>query len=217
MCDIHLSNFTHGTAIMDDVSIWIQQLGAGNDEAAERLWDRYFERLVRLARGRLDSVPMAAFDGEDVALSAFKSFFQRFSAGEFPDVRNRLQLWHLLATITTRKASDYRKHHFTAKRGGGRVRHASNLQAGFEDANDLLEQVLTTDQTPEAAAIMSEACGKLLSELQADESLMEVALKKLEGYTNLEIAQQLEVSERTIERKLARIRSQWESAAIELA
>lgn len=200
---------------MDDVTVWIQELSAGNDEAAARLWGRYFERLVRLAQGRLGCVAPAVFDGEDVALSAFNSFFQRFSAGEFPDVTNRLHLWRLLATITARKASDYRKHHLAAKRGSGKVRHASSLQPDNDGADNLLEQLLSTEKTPEMAAIMSETCGKLLGELHEDQSLMSLALKKLEGYTNSEIAQEFDVSERTIERKLARIRSKWEAAAAE--
>jgi hypothetical protein len=57
-----------------DVSIteWITHLRAGDLEAARPLWERYFERLVHLARARLR--PGGDVDGEDVALSAFDSF-----------------------------------------------------------------------------------------------------------------------------------------------
>ena len=35
------------------VTLWIGQLKAGNHEAAQQLWNRYFREMVRLARGRL--------------------------------------------------------------------------------------------------------------------------------------------------------------------
>jgi IS30 family transposase len=45
-------------------------------------------------------------------------------------------------------------------------------------------------------------------DLLDDESLRRIASLKLAGYTNSEIAQQLAVVERTVERKLGRIRQQ---------
>ena len=43
----------------------------------------------------------------------------------------------------------------------------------------------------------------------SDPGLRQIALWKLEGYTNSEIAQQLECTLRTVERKLERIRAYW--------
>src|SRR5262249_3257139 len=53
------------------VTVWIEQLRAGDSAAAERLWEGYYRRLVRLARHKLLGRPRAAADEEDVALSAF--------------------------------------------------------------------------------------------------------------------------------------------------
>src|SRR6185312_13453068 len=56
------------------VTYWLAQLRAGVQDAAQPLWERYFQRLVGLARIRLQGAPRRAADEEDVALSAFGSF-----------------------------------------------------------------------------------------------------------------------------------------------
>src|SRR5438874_1896729 len=53
------------------VTNWLQALQVGDPEAAQKLWERYFQRLVSLARSRLRGAPRRAEDEEDVALSAF--------------------------------------------------------------------------------------------------------------------------------------------------
>jgi DNA-directed RNA polymerase specialized sigma24 family protein len=46
-----------------------------------------------------------------------------------------------------------------------------------------------------------------------NEMLRTVALRKLEGYRNSEIAAQLDCATRTVERKLRRIRALWSQEA----
>ena len=43
--------------IEDSVTVWIDSLKAGDADAAQKLWQRYFETLVRLARDRLRGAP----------------------------------------------------------------------------------------------------------------------------------------------------------------
>src|SRR5438874_3477307 len=89
----------------DLVTVWLGQLVAGDPAAARPLWDRYFHRLVGLARKRLRDAPRRAADEEDVALSAFDSFCRNAEAGRFPDLTDRDGLWRGLATFTLRKAT----------------------------------------------------------------------------------------------------------------
>src|SRR5262249_22795994 len=57
------------------VTRWIDELKAGEDAAVQPLWERYFARLVRLARAKLRVARRGASeDEEDAALSAFNSF-----------------------------------------------------------------------------------------------------------------------------------------------
>ncbi|HEX5273343.1 MAG TPA: ECF-type sigma factor [Gemmataceae bacterium] len=193
------------------VSVWIAELKNGDGLAAQRLWEGYFPRLVGLARKKLRAMPRRVTDEEDVALSAFDSFCRGANQGRFPRVTGRDDLWPLLVTITARKALQALRHQGRQKRGGGNVRGDSAFQAapagGQEEPG--LEQVVGSEPTPEFAAQMAEECQRLLGQLSAGD-LREVAVMKMEGYSNEEIAAKLGCVPRTIERKVALIRSLWE-------
>ena len=64
------------------------------------------------------------------------------------------------------------------------------------------------EPTPEFAAEMAEQCSRLLNCLPDD--CRQIALYKLDGYSNDQIADKLNVAPRTIERKLASIRTIWQ-------
>src|SRR5947208_10734343 len=87
------------------VSNWISRLQAGDRAATQQLWERYFQRLVGLARAKLQGAPRRAADEEDVALSAFHSFCRAAEQGRLPRLLDRDNLWRLLVVITSRKAS----------------------------------------------------------------------------------------------------------------
>ena len=92
------------------VTQWIERLKAGDPGAAQKLWERYFRRLVGLARQKLRAAPRRAADEEDVALSAFDSFCRGAGQDCFPRLHDRLDLWQLLVLLTARKASDLAEH-----------------------------------------------------------------------------------------------------------
>jgi DNA-directed RNA polymerase specialized sigma24 family protein len=187
------------------VTPWIVLLKAGDAAAAQPLWQAYFQRLIALARARLRAAPRRAADEEDVALSAFDSFCRAAARDRFPHLNDRHDLWQLLVLITARKAADLVHHERRQARGGGRVRTLSDL-AGAD-----LERALGPEPTPELAALLNEALERRLQRL-ADPELRQIALGKLEGYTNQELATRFDCTQRTIERKLERIRTKWESA-----
>src|SRR3954471_24288979 len=91
----------------DAVTIWLGQLQAGESAAARPLWEKYFHRLVGLARARLRAAAYRATDEGGVALSAFDSFCRNAEAGRFPDLADRDSLWRLLAEFTFRKAAHH--------------------------------------------------------------------------------------------------------------
>ncbi len=190
------------------VTIWIEALRAGNQEAARQLWRRYFESLVRAARSKLQSRARRAADEEDVALSAFDSFYDGMARGRFPDLADRDDLWRLLVTIAARKASDQNRWESQQKRGGGRVLHESDLMAGPEPEMDVLAQIVGAEPSPEFAALVADECARRLQGLP-DETLRQVALLKMEGYLNEEIATRLACGLRTVTRKLEVIRKAW--------
>ncbi|MDR3638197.1 MAG: ECF-type sigma factor [Isosphaeraceae bacterium] len=193
----------------DSVTHWLGGLKAGRRDDIERLWDRYFNRLVRLAGARLPSHARRAFDEEDVALSAFRSFCGRAEQGQFPDLADRDELWRLLAFITARKVVGAIRHQTRRKRGGGNVLGESALVG--EDGEGMA-QFLSTEPTPEAAAQFASEYERLLEKL-GDETLRRIALLKLEGHSSAEIAVAIGTSTRTVDRKINLIRAIWDQEA----
>jgi DNA-directed RNA polymerase specialized sigma24 family protein len=199
-----MSMSSHGS-----VSHWISQLKAGEQEAAQPLWERYFHQLVTLARNQLRGKPRGPADEEDVALSALDSFCRGAARGLFPQLVHRDSLWRLLVAITARKAFDVVRDERRLKRGGGAVR----AEAVLVDPDDSalgpgLEQVLSREPDPAFAAELAEECQRLLERLDTPE-LRTIALWKMEGYSSEEIAAKLGCVPRTVQRKLQLIRDIW--------
>jgi DNA-directed RNA polymerase specialized sigma24 family protein len=185
------------------VTEWIARLKAGDPAAAARLWQRYFRRMTEAARERLRGAPPRGADEEDAALSAFDSFCRGAFRGRFPDVEDRHDLWALLATITARKAIDLYQHDRRVKRGGG----AARGDAGPHGPADV-ESAEGREPPPDFAAQVKEEFRRRLDALGSAE-LEQIALWKLEGDGNEEIAARLGCALRTVERKLRRIRDLW--------
>jgi DNA-directed RNA polymerase specialized sigma24 family protein len=192
----------------NSVTMWIDGIKAGDGSDIERLWDRYFARLVRLAAARLPTHSRRSFDEEDVALSAFQSFCDRAGRGQFPQLSDRDDLWRLLATITVRKALDTMRQQTRKKRGGGQVLGESALLVGAGTDNAGLAEVLGREPTPEEVAGFADDYRRFLARLQKP-ALRTVALRRLEGQSTREIALALDVSTKTVERKLQLIRAIW--------
>src|SRR5262245_39441729 len=192
------------------VTQWLERLQAGDQAAAQPLWERYFHRLVGLARAKLQGAPRRAADEEDVALSAFDSFCRGAERGHFPRLVDRDNLWRLLVTLTVRKAARLARDEQCAKRGGGAVLGEAALAAApAGDAPPGLEEVEGREPTPEFAAQVAEECQRLLGRL-GDAELRSIALWKMEGHTNAEVAARLGCAPATVERRLQVIRRLWQ-------
>ncbi len=199
-----------------DITHWIDRLAEGDSAAEEVIWREYYGRLVQYARKKLADLPRRAFDEEDVALSAMNSFYRGVAAGRFERMDSRGDLWRLLVTITARKACAERRRHFAEKRGGGQVSGESFFlrKNASEERTDGIGGAAGEEPTPELACMVEDQCQRMLDGL-GDESLRQVALLALEGYTAEEIAEKLGCVRRTVERKLSRIREKWSRMASE--
>ena len=132
------------------VSEWIDRLKAGDELAAQHVWERYFERLAALANERRQ------------------------------------------------------------KRGGGNVGGDSAWQRGnaSTELHVGLDALPGPEPTPEFAASVADECRRLLA-LLGDDVLRSVAVWKMEGYTNEEVAEKLGCVVQTVGRKLRLIRQLW--------
>jgi DNA-directed RNA polymerase specialized sigma24 family protein len=193
------------------VTRWIGVLKEGDQAAAQAVWERYFDRLVRLARKRLAGRPGGFEDEEDAALSAFDSFCAGLARGRFTQLADRDDLWKLLVVITARKAAAQVDRRRTLKRGGAWTRvdagHGSSSD-GDSAGDGSLAALVTQEPTPEFAAMVAEETGRLLARL-GDEQLRQIALDRMEGYTTDEIAARLGCARRTVARRLDLIRQLW--------
>jgi len=187
----------------------IGQLKQGDAAAAEKLWQRYFQQLVGLARAKLRHARRGMADEEDAALSAFDTFCRRAREDKFPELSDRDNLWPLLVKITARKALNMIQHEGRKKRGGG---EPGGRPVVFPADEAWIEQMIGSEPTPEFAAQTVEEFQHLLDRLPNDE-LRSVALGQMEGYSNDEIAQKLGCAARTIVRRLQVIGSLWSQEA----
>ena len=189
------------------ISAILTRLKEGNNHdstrAIEEIWNRCHDQLTRLARRKLGGLPRRMEDEEDLVQSGFMSFVQARQEGRYPNLRDRRALWRLLARIIGNKAKNRRSWHRAGKRTpeNGKIKGNSGL-----DWYGL--HVPAPEPTPAVIVEAIEQVNFLLGILE-DESLRAVVLLRLDGYTNAEIAKRMNVSERAVERKLARIRDAW--------
>jgi DNA-directed RNA polymerase specialized sigma24 family protein len=186
------------------VTHWVRLLQQGDQDAAQPLWECYCSRLEGLARRMLHGRILGAIDAEDIALDAFESVSRGLQGGRFPQLDDRSNLWKLLVVITARKVSHLLRDQGCQKRGGGK---APVVCLTVDPAQ--LERVVGRVPTPEFAVQAAEEYHRLLGCL-GRKDLEQIAVWKMEGYTNPEIADLAGCAGRTIDRKLRVIRQIWQ-------
>lgn len=188
------------SSVHQSVTRLIHGLRSGRESAVGQLFEQYFERMVELARQRLQGMPGLHSYEEDVALRSFDSMCRRVRdpARSF-QLDGRDDLWRLLATRTISRAIDLRRQH-----------KPGEVPGEFE-----VEDLFSREPTAEEVAEMSDECHRLLDLLEEPE-LRQIALWKVEGFTHEEIAAKLDCVTRTVERKLDIIRRLWKRELGEL-
>ena len=200
MNSTELPNDSENVDTSGSITRWIDLFRIGNAEAAEQIWNRYFISIVSVARAKLGMIPSGTLDAEDIALSAFHTLYRAASANQLPDMQDRGGLWQSLILITAGKVLDAKRREFSQKRGGTAIE---------KTPVHLVDLIQEDEQDPALAALFTEQFESLLNLLEERE-LQEIAILKLEGFTNDEIANRLDCGERTVKRRLAVIRRIWE-------
>lgn len=196
---------SHHSELDSQVTLWLEKFDSGDEHAAQRLWDEYFEKLSQFANHRLPRYVRRSFDGEDVALSVFDSLCRGITAGKFPELSDRENLWALLMVITARKLARRIRNEQAQKRDArrtvGQLPNEDEPAAGFEN-------IIGREPTPEFALCLSDETEHLLNLLRDDE-IKKLAILKLEGASNQDAAANLRCGLRTVERRIALIRRIW--------
>lgn len=186
------------------ITLWLEQVKQGNNEAACRLWERYFPDLMKLASHRLAGTPRRMEDEEDVALAVLASFCRAADKGRYPDLKDRRSLWRLLCRITHFKVADLVRR--TRPKVG--EAHVVHLDGSSSDGHGGFSLVEDDELSADVAAMVGEQL-QLMLDMLPDDELRKIAVARMENRTNKEIAAQLNCAERTVERRLSYIRSIW--------
>lgn len=175
------------------ITLLYQQWRQGEQTSLGALIERFRPRLLALAHSTLGGrVPRLA-DAEDALQSAMISFWEQVEQGRFDEQLDRNDLWNLLGLITVRKAIKLNVRARAQKRGGGQV--VTGLPLDEMAAGG-------------AAASPEILCTEMLELLDPD--VRAFALLRLMGHRNREIADELQCTERKVERKLQLVRAIWE-------
>lgn len=170
---------------------------AGEAAAADEIFQRYLERLTRLARARLSRRLASRTDADDVVQSAWRSFFIGVREDRFALQRSG-DLWRLMVSIMMHKLYRQVRHHQTESRS---VNREQVLNAG----NDREFLIADRQPHPEEAVALAELVEACLTEFDAMER--QIFERRLQGETIEEIARELKCSERTIRRRLGEVQA----------
>jgi RNA polymerase sigma-70 factor (ECF subfamily) len=175
---------------------YVKSCRAGDEEAARRLFHAHVDQLVDLARQRISQRLASRVDAEDVVQSVFRTFFKRVRAGEFV-VHDEEDLCKLLVRITVYKTLRQVAFHQQGKRD-------ARQEAGGEVGQEQLLRVMANGPTPEEAVIFLDELEFFLDQLSEEDR--QICRMRLEGHTNVDIAQALGINERRIRRLMERLR-----------
>jgi RNA polymerase sigma-70 factor (ECF subfamily) len=172
-------------------------LRIGDQRAAQEVFDRYANQLLHLARRRISQRLARRIDPEDIVQSVFRTFFDRARAGKF-QVEGPDDLCKLLVRITVRKTLRQVAFHQAAKRD-------MNQEAVPADGEqDRLLEILDRGPTPEEAGKFLDQLDHLLDQMRPEDR--QIIDLRLQGYSNVEIAERLNISDRKIRRLMERLR-----------
>ena len=160
------------------VTNFINRMKVEDPHAAGEIWQRYFERLLPLARAKLKDLNHRAVDEEDVLLSVFDRFFRAAKENRFAQLEDRDDLWQILLMLTDRKVADKYRQAATQKRSGGETANAEQRSGAVGGSIDGLPN---RDPGPEYVAAFNDNLAKAMQRL-SEQSTREVALLRMEDF-----------------------------------
>jgi len=176
---------------------FVNSLRQGNPEATKKIFDAYVNKLVAMARKRISQRFAGRIDAEDIVQSVFRTFFHRAKQGQF-ELNDEDDICKMLARITVHKTFRQIAHHQAGKRDAGR-----DLGSG-DSSQDLMVNLMSREPSPEEATALLDQMEHFLAQLrQEDRDILEM---RMQGFSTLEIAQKLSITDRKIRRLMERIR-----------
>ena len=168
----------------------VQRIREGDDDAATLLYERYAGRVMGFVQTQASEHLKQQVEPEDLVQSIFKSVFRGMESRGY-DAPEGGTLWQLIAVVAIHKVRKNATRRKAAKRD---VRRTQPLDS-IDDVADN-----ETEATQDMEFAIREAIASLSDQEQAVVNL------RLQGYSIEEIAEKLERSQRTVERRLQQAR-----------
>lgn len=188
MSDVQNNSIEDDSSDLSDADL-LRLLQAGESSAAVEIYERYAQRLLRLANKNSSEQLAVRVAPEDIVQSVFRTFFRRATEGHY-ELPDGDELWKLFLVISLNKMRKKATFHSAAKRDVGRTQRLGNSQlSGPESPSDILR--MTVDE--------------MISILPAEQQ--GIIRDRIQGYEITEIAERNSISRRTTERVLQTFRS----------
>ena len=193
----------------EDLTGLVRRFSAGQTELfGEIVHGHCYKKMVKLATRMINRCQIRdpAYEGEDAVGEAEAKLWRAAIDGKLPPIPDGegfrgLFRWALRGVILHK-----REQLATSKRGGSQICRVV----------ERLDDLHSPQPTPAELACAHLECQALLAELN-DPVLETIAQKRIDGYSNPEIAQHLQRPVCFVERRVRSIRSAWEVAYATLA
>lgn len=189
------------------VTRMVRGVAAGDHDAERKLFERFFEVVIHLADQKLGHLPRKIADEQDVALDVMHDALTGIREDRFRDLRNRKDLWQIVWDLINKRSTDLARNLYRQKHDVRREMTGNQIGTGSESSNDSQLSVPTDDfEDPEF--IVNETREILLASLD-DPELRNIAVRKCDGMTSVEIAHELQVTTSRVDFKWKVIRAKW--------
>lgn len=191
----------------ESIASYFRKLKKNEPDALDSLCRLFYERLAAIARKRFGNFPLRVIDEYAIANEVLQSFHRRALQGEFSAPREHTEVLITLSQLTRDRVVDAIRRQTAQKRGGGQTRGNSIFEPTDDRRNGSFDQFQAKQETPSTREMAEERLQALLAKLSGAD-LRTILFLRYEGFTNEEIADQMETSVATVERKRRRIREQ---------
>lgn len=182
----------------------IEGLRRSDDQILREFYERYDGALHLIVRRRLSPAFLRRFDSDDVVQSTLRTFFRRVQTGNVEMLEGQ-RLWNLLCAIALTKLREKVRFHSRMRRA---IQRECSLQRP-EGAVNLGAELAVPECSPSTEVDFADAFEAILQSLDEKDRL--VIDLRLQGRSSQEVAEELGVSERTVQRMLVRLAERFES------
>jgi len=174
----------------------MQRVGAGSQEAARELVERYGPHILRIVRRRLDRALRSKFDSADFVQAVWASFFA-LPLDRYHFDRSQALVAFLIELARNKVVEVVRQRLQTQKYNINRERSLEDARAGYAGC------LVAHEPSPADVAIAREEWDRLLKE--QPQHYQEILASLGSGETQREVAQRLGINERTIRRVIRKL------------